>query len=69
MTAGAQLSPRLGQRKTVNNWSGRYKYVASGEVTLDKTNVACKGREMKAQGKRHETILDLVTVSFKMVKV
>ena len=36
---------------------------------MDKTNVACKGGEMKVQGKRHENILDLVTVSFKMVEV
>ncbi len=38
-------------------------------MILDKTNVACKGREMKVQGKRHKNILDLVTVSFKIVEV
>ncbi len=45
------------------------KFIAAGEVVLDKTNVACKGGEMKVQGKRHENILDLVTVSFKMIEV
>ena len=36
---------------------------------MDKTNVACEGGEMKVLGRRHENILDLVRVSFKMVEV
>ena len=36
---------------------------------MDKTNVTCEGGEMKVQGKRHENILDLVTVSCKMIEV
>ncbi len=46
-----------------------HKFIAAREVVLDKTNVACEGRETKVQGKRHKNILDLVTVSFKIVEV
>ncbi len=37
-----------------------YKFIAAREVVLDKANVACEGKEMKVQGKRHENILDLM---------
>ena len=59
---GRQLRTGVGSTAT-------YKFIAAGEVVLDKTNVACEGGEMKVQGKRHENILDLVMVSFKMVEV
>ena len=59
---GRQLRTGVGATAT-------YKFIAAGEVVLDKTNVACEGGEMKVQGKRHENILDLVTVSFRIIKV
>ena len=59
---GQQLRTGVGATAT-------YKFISAGEVVLDKTNMACNGGEMKVQGKRHENILDLVTVSFKMVEV
>ncbi len=59
---GRQLRMGVGSTAT-------YKFIAAGEVVLDKTNVACEGGEMKVQGKRHENILDLVTVSFWMTEV
>ena len=46
-----------------------YKFIAAGEVVLDKTKVECEGEEMKVQGKRHENILDLVTESFRIIEV
>ncbi len=46
-----------------------YKFIAAGEVVQDKTNITCEGREMKVQGKMHKNILDLVTVSLKIIEV
>ncbi len=59
---GRQLRTGVGATAT-------YKFIAAGEEILNKTNMACQGREMKVQGKRHKNFLDLVTVSFKIVEV
>jgi hypothetical protein len=46
-----------------------YKYVDTGSVTLSEGNVDCEGGEIKLQGKKHENILKLVTVNFRLVEI
>ena len=46
-----------------------YKYVETGTVVLSENNVACEGGEMKVKGKKHESIVELVTVNFKITEI
>ena len=46
-----------------------YKYAASGSLTLSEGNVACEGGEFKIDGKKHENIIELITVDFKIAKI
>jgi len=46
-----------------------YKYIEAGSVTMSESNAACEGGELRLQGKRHENIIRLVTVSFTIRKV
>jgi len=46
-----------------------YKYVETGSVVLSENNVACEGGETKVKGKKHESMVELVTVNFKITKV
>lgn len=46
-----------------------YKYIETGSVTLSDNNVACEGGEMRVKGKPHESLIKLVTVTFKVTEV
>ena len=46
-----------------------YKYLEAGSTTLTAGNVACEGGEVKIGGKRHDNVVKLVTVDFKLTKI
>ncbi len=46
-----------------------YKFIDSGSVTLSANNVACEGGEMKLMGKKHESVIVLATVHFKIREI
>jgi len=46
-----------------------YKYIESGSVTMSETNVACEGGEVKLNGKKHENIIELITVQFTLDEI
>jgi len=59
---GRQLRTPVGTEIT-------YKYVKAGAVTLAEGNVACEGGDIRLDGKKHENIIELVTVNFKLQEV
>ena len=46
-----------------------YKYLEAGSTTLTTGNVACEGGEVRIGGKKHDNVVKLVTVDFKLTKV
>jgi hypothetical protein len=46
-----------------------YKYLEAGSTTLTTGNVACEGGEVKIGGKKHDNVVKLVTVDFKLTKL
>jgi hypothetical protein len=66
-----QLLTTEDQRQIRINLNGDtiYKYVEAGAVTMSEHNVACEGGEMKVYGKKHDNILRLVTVKFRVTEV
>ncbi len=59
---GRQLKALVGTRLT-------YKFVEAGAVTLSAHNVACEGGEMKIAGKKHDNVVRLITVEFRIIEV
>ncbi len=59
---GRQLKALIGTKAV-------YKFVEAGAVTLSATNVACEGGEMKIAGKKHDNVVRLITVEFRITEV